>query len=215
MESLEEINAATRAAYNGAAQIYHERFHNELEGKPYDRELLERFADRFDERSLVLDAGCGPSFHVGRVLVDRGIVTEGIDISDRCVALAREHNPGVSITRGDMGALPGAAEAYDGIIAYYSIIDTPRRHVGRLFKEFHRALKPGGALLTAVKVGDTEGWTEDLIGSGHRVWMTLFTDEEVARCYREAGFQIELIEGRGPVDAEIQIDRVFAVGVKA
>ncbi len=214
MESLDEVNAATRAAYNEVALAYHERFHDELDGKPYDRRLLDQFAQRFDETSLVLDAGCGPSLHVGRVLLDKGIAVAGVDISDRCVSLAQELNPGISISQGDMGDLPDSDKSHDGIVAYYSIIDTPRRHVGRLFDEFYRVLKPGGALLTAVKAGDGEGWNEDLIGSGQRVWMTLFTLEEISSHYATAGFEIDFIEARNPFDEEIQIDRVFAVGTK-
>jgi SAM-dependent methyltransferase len=214
MDTLKQINAETREAANRAAKTYHDLFHNELDGKPYDRQLLGRFAARFNKTSLVLDAGCGPSFHIGRFLMDRGVAVEGVDISDRAVALARELNPGAVIKCGDFGALDCAAEQYDGILAYYSIIHTPKREVSRLFDECHRLLRPGGALLTAVKAGESEGWLDDVLGTGARIWFAYFTEEEISAYYRQAGFRLVFMERRDPYDTEIENDRIFAIGVK-
>ncbi len=214
MDRLEQINAETREAVNRAARTYHDRFHNELNDKPYDRQLLDRFAARFHKDSLILDAGCGPSFHIGRYLLDRGVTVEGVDISDRAVALARELNPGAVIRVGDLGAMDAADESYDGILSYYSIIHTPKRYMGRLFREFHRLLRPGGAVLVAVKVGETEGWMEDVLDTGARIWFAYFTEEEVTGHCERAGFRIEFIERRNPYDTEIENDRIYAIGVK-
>lgn len=214
MDTWKQINAETREALNRAAKTYHDLFHDELKDKPYDRQLLDRFAARFDGGALVLDAGCGPSFHIGRYLMERGVTVEGVDISDQCVALARELNPGVTIRHGDIGALDTADGNYDGILAYYSIIHTPKRQVSRLFDEFHRVLRPGGALLIAVKAGTTEGWMEDALDTGARIWFAYFTEEEIADHYREAGFRIEFMEQRKPYDTEIENERIYAVGVK-
>ena len=151
MDSLEFVNAKTRQAYNLAAERYHQLFHNELESKPYDRALLDGFAGHFTQYSLILDAGCGPSGHIGRCLFEKGIPVVGVDISDRCIELARCHNPGMRFEQGDMGNLFFSDNSFDGIIAYYSIVDTPKNSVPLLFREFYRLLKPGGRLLLAVK----------------------------------------------------------------
>jgi len=119
------INAETREAYRRAAHLYRDLFRDELEGNPYDRQLLDRFAARFGEGEPVLDAGCGPIFQIGRYLMDRGVTVEGLDLSGRCVELARELNPGVTIEQGDFNRLTAGDGLYHGIPSYYSIIHTP------------------------------------------------------------------------------------------
>jgi ubiquinone/menaquinone biosynthesis C-methylase UbiE len=214
-DTLVEINARTRQAYNLAAQRYHDLFHNEMSEKAYDRDLLDRFARGLGRESLVCDAGCGPSAHIGRYVFDKGIPVVGVDISDQCVELAQRHNPGMEFARADIGALPFADQTFDGIIAYYSLIDTPKEHVGTIFREFRRVLKPQGRLLTAVKAGAAEGYQPELLGIETPIWFTLFTQEEIADYYRQADLQIEFIEKRDPYGFEIKAERIFAIGKKS
>lgn len=214
MESLDVINAKTRQAYNLAARRYHQLFHDELNEKEYDRKLLDGFASNFSKDSLICDAGCGPCGHIGRYLFDKGIPVLGVDIADRCVEMARQHNPDMRFERCDLGELPFADDTFDGIIAYYSIIDTPKRCVGRLFHEFHRVLKPGGYLLTAVKKGAAEGYLTELVGMEVEIYFTLFTQHDIRRYYEEGGFDLEFLEQRNPYDYEINAERIFAIGTK-
>jgi ubiquinone/menaquinone biosynthesis C-methylase UbiE len=214
MDSLAEINAKTRRAYNLAARKYHEFFHDEMDEKEYDRNLLDGFARRFGPDSLVCDAGCGPSAHIGRYVFAKGIPVMGVDISDKCIALARRYNPEMKFLRADMGHLPFADGTIDGLIAYYSIIDTPKKHIERLFREFHRVLKPHGCLLTAVKAGSSEGYQPELLGIKTEIYFTLFTEEEIAGYYRQASFQLEFFEKRDPYGFEIKTERIFAIGKK-
>ena len=214
MDSLESINLKTRKAYNLAAERYHELFHNEMNEKEYDRRLLDSFASRFHKDSWICDAGCGPSGHIGRYVFDKGIQVVGVDISDKCVELARHYNPKMRFERGDIGNLAFDDGSFDGIISYYSIIDTPKRYVGRIFREFHRVLKPGGNLLVAVKAGTTEGYMKDLLGIETEIYFTLFTEKEITRYFEKAGFLLEFIERRNPYDFEIRNERIFAIGKK-
>ena len=214
MDTIKIINSKTRCAYNLAAQRYHELFHDEINQKEYDRNLLDRFANGFNQNSLILDAGCGPSGHIGRYVFEKGIPVIGIDISDRCVELARENNPFMRFDLCDMGELPFDDATFDGIIAYYSIIDTPKSQAGRFFREFHRVLKPSGRLLIAVKAGTTEGYLTELLGIKTDIYFTLFTQEEIRKFYEDAMFNIEFLEQRNPYDFEIDVERIFAIGRK-
>ncbi len=214
MDSLESINSKTRHAYNLAAQRYHELFHNELAEKEYDRTLLDSFAGRFKKDSVVCDAGCGPSGHIGRYLFDKGIQVVGVDISDKCVEMARQENPQMRFECGDIGNLAFEDGSFDGILSYYSIIDTPKRYVGRIFKEFQRLLRLGGYLLVAVKAGITEGYIHDLLGIKTEIYFALFTKEEIVDYFTQAGFLLEFIDERNPYDFEIRNERIFAIGKK-
>jgi len=214
MDSLDSINLKTRQAYNLAAERYHGLFHNEMNEKEYDRKFLDSFAGRFHKDSLICDAGCGPSGHIGRYVFDKGIQVVGVDISDKCIELARHYNPKMRFEQGDIGNLAFDDGSIDAIISFYSIIDTPRRYVNRIFREFHRVLKPGGNLLVAVKAGTTEGYMKDLLGIETEIYFTLFTEKEITRYFEKAGFLLEFIERRNPYDFEIRNERIFAIGKK-
>jgi ubiquinone/menaquinone biosynthesis C-methylase UbiE len=205
----------TRKAYNQAAQKYHDLFHNEVQEKEYDRKLLDAFAGMFTPGSLILDAGCGPSAHIGRYLFDKGLRVIGVDISDRCVEMARELQPGVRFERGDISRLSFENNSFHGIVAYYSIIHTPKRLIGVIFDEFHRVLKPGGPLLVAVKAGTSEGFLPELLGFQTEIYFSLFTESEIETYFDKAGFRLDFLERRNPYDFEIKNERIFAIGRKA
>lgn len=214
MDSLELINSKTRQAYNLAARRYHDLFHNEMNEKEYDRRLLNSFASRLQLDSLICDAGCGPSGHIGRYIFDKGFQVIGVDISDNCVEMARLHNPEMEFVCGDIGSLAFADASFDGVIAYYAIIDTPKKFMNRIFNEFYRILKTAGYLLVAVKAGKEEGYIHDLLGIKAEIYFTLFTQEEIGGYYRQAGFHIEFLETRNPYNFEIENARIFAIGKK-
>jgi ubiquinone/menaquinone biosynthesis C-methylase UbiE len=196
------------------AQRYFDLFHNEMFEKEFDRKLLDSFALNFNEDSVICDAGCGPSGHIGRYLFEKGIRVVGVDISDKCIEIARQYNPQMRFECGDISRLVFDDSSFDGVISYYSIIDTPKRYVKRIFNEFCRVLKPNGYLLVAVKAGTTEGYIYDLLGTKTEIYFTLFTREEIARYFEEAGFFLEFIEKRNPYDFEINNERIFAIGRK-
>lgn len=214
MDSLKQINSKTRQAYNLLAQEYHDLFHNEMKEKEYDRNFVDSFISRFNKDALILDAGCGPSGHIGRYVFDKGLQVIGVDLSEKCVEMARQLNPGMEFQIGDIGNLAFDDNSFDGIISYYSIIDTPKNQVPKILKEFRRVLKPGGYLLVAVKAGDTEGYIYHPLGDKVEIYMSLFSEEEISSYYEKGGFVLEFIERRNPYDFEISNERIFAIGKK-
>jgi ubiquinone/menaquinone biosynthesis C-methylase UbiE len=214
MDSLEHINAVTRQAYNLAAQKYHDFFHNEMNEKEYDRKLLDSFAAKFNKDSLICDAGCGPSAHIGRYLFEKGIKVIGVDISEKCVDLARLNNPEMKFECADIGSMPFDDNLFDGLISYYSIINTPKIYIGKLFNEFRRVIKQDGYLLVAVKAGMTEGYKDELLGIKIKNYFSLFTKGEIVNYFKGAGFTLEFIDKRNPYDFEISNERIFAIGKK-
>src|SRR5205823_439032 len=58
--------------YDRVARAYAEQYFTELERKPFDRQMLDRFAAGVRGRGRVMDLGCGPG-HIGRYLAERGL----------------------------------------------------------------------------------------------------------------------------------------------
>ena len=93
-----------RESYDRLADEYARRIFNELQHKPLDRELLNRFAAEVAGHGEVCDMGCGPG-HVARYLHDAGTTIFGLDLSPGMLEQARRLNPGISFQEGDMTAL--------------------------------------------------------------------------------------------------------------
>src|SRR4051794_31184150 len=90
-----------QASYDRVAEEYVARIFDELEHKPLDRRLLDRFAERARVIGPACDVGCGPG-HVTRYLRDRGASVTGVDLSPAMVEAARRLNPGVDFAQADM-----------------------------------------------------------------------------------------------------------------
>jgi len=213
MEELKKINEKTRKSFNLAAEKYYELFKDEMEQKEYDRVLLDRFASDFDSRSVICDVGCGPG-HITRYLSDKGLDILGVDISEKCIEIARRENPEMRFHIMDMARLDIADESIDGIVSFYSIIHTPKRFMRVLFCEFNRVLKKGGKILVVVKKGEEEGYVDELEGFKTSLYFAHFTEEEVKSFLEANGFSVIFLETRQPYDFEIPAERIYAIGKK-
>src|SRR5215470_13761995 len=92
--------------YDVAAETYAATFAAELDGKPFDRGLLDRYAAALAGRGAVWDVGCGAAGHLTRYLADRGVAVSGADLSPASVAVARRCQPELTFLVADMCALP-------------------------------------------------------------------------------------------------------------
>jgi ubiquinone/menaquinone biosynthesis C-methylase UbiE len=214
MESLEIINQKTKITYNKVGQKYFDLFCDELENKEFDKKFFNNFAKYFDSNSLVCDVGCGPCGHVADYLQKKGINVIGIDISDKCIEIAQSHHPSIHFETGDISNLKFSEDYLDGIIAYYSIIDTPKIYVSRIIKEFNRVLRKGGLLALVVKEGNSEGYQDELLGINTQIYFSLFTKIEIESYLLNNEFKILSLEERSPQKDEIKINRIYSISKK-
>jgi trans-aconitate methyltransferase len=112
----EKTTRSIRESYDQLADEYARRLSSELQHKPLDRELLNRFAAEV-KQGEVCDMGCGPG-HVARYLRDAGVKVFGLDLSPKMVEQARQLNPGILFREGNMAALDLADGALAGIAAF-------------------------------------------------------------------------------------------------
>jgi len=211
MQDLNSINRKTKEAYNKAAEKYRDLYCDELERKKYDRNILHDFSKYFTPGSLICDAGCGPCGHIAAYLVNKGVNIIGVDISDRSVEIAKSLHPEINFEVGDFSAMRFADNYFDGIISYYSIIDTPKKYIKEVLGEFNRVLKKGGYFLIAVKEGETEGFQNELLGIETEIYFSLFSEREIEVYLSESGFEIIMLEVREPYEDEIRVNRIFAL----
>ena len=208
-------------SYDAVAAEYVERFENELDHKPFDREILDRFAEALRQEGVVCDLGCGPG-QIARYLHGRGVDMCGIDLSAEMIEQARRLNPGLSFEVGDMLALSAADSGWAGISAFYSIIHVPPTSLARALGEMHRTLRPGGLLLLAFHsrdranperaVAHLDEWWDKKVS----VDFFFHARDTMQAALREARLAVEEVLERAPYpDVEAQTDRTYIFARKA
>jgi SAM-dependent methyltransferase len=193
-----------QASYDRVADEYARQIYDELQHKPLDRRLLDRFADSVHGTGMVCDLGCGPG-HIARYLQERGVQVCGADLSRGMIEGARQLNPGIVFTQDDMRALSAADNTWAGIAAFYAIVNLSPGDVALALGEMLRVLAPGGRLLLSFHIGeDTSHVEENLWGCGVSLEVTFFRPSTIARYMRAAGFEIEEIVEREPYAPEVE-----------
>lgn len=195
---MEQNTKDVRTSYDRVADEYVSRIYDELDHKPQDRELLERFAGEMYGLGSVYDLGCGPG-HVTRYLSEYGADITGIDLSSQMIEQARRLNPGISFQTGNMARLDLQDESAAGIVAFYSIIHFPREQVVTVLQEFLRVLEPNGLLFLAFHLGQEVRHFEEWWGQEVRLDFTFFTREEMEQYLKQAGFVIDECIERDPI----------------
>jgi SAM-dependent methyltransferase len=185
--------------YDAVAEEYVRRLFDELQHKPMDCRLLDRFAAAVQAAGPVGDLGCGPG-HVARYLDARGVRVVGVDLSGGMIEQARRLNPGIQFQQGDMLALDVEDNAWAGAVAFYSVIHVPRGEVVRALTEIKRTLRPGAALLMAFHIGDEVVHLDELWGTPISADFAFFRPAEMTGYLNAAGFVIEEVIERPPYE---------------
>ena len=195
--------------YDVAAKHYADTFAGELDGKPFDRDLLDRYAAAVAGHGEVWDVGCGAAGHLTRYLADRGVAASGADISPGSVAVARRRQPGLTFRVADMCDLPASEGSLAGIVAFYSMIHLPRQRIPVALAEFRRVLGPGAGLLIAMHGGTGEIGSDAAFGFGVPVRATLVSLDEIAGMVEPAGFAVRERHERAPYPGEYPSQRLY------
>jgi trans-aconitate methyltransferase len=111
IDANSKLTKSIRESYDELADEYTRRIFNELQQKPFDRELLDRYANRVKGLGEVCDMGCGPG-HVARYLHDVGIDVFGLDLSPGMLEQARRLNPEIRFLEGNMLGLDFQTKAW-------------------------------------------------------------------------------------------------------
>ena len=192
-----------RESYDRLAEEYANHFHRELEHKPLDRELLDRFAGRVRQFGEVCDMGCGPG-HIARYLHDAGTAVFGLDLSPQMIAQARRLNPNIPFREGDMTALDIPDDTLAGIAAFYTIVNVPKESLPIVFREMERVLQPAGTLLLSFHIGDEIVHPDSLLGQPVSMDFFFFQPASIQQYLEDAGLEVDEIIEREPYAPEVE-----------
>ncbi|MGE5643503.1 MAG: class I SAM-dependent DNA methyltransferase [Byssovorax cruenta] len=199
----------TQTSYDQVAHEYAEKFKDEMDDKPFDRDCLDRLARKVGSLGPICDLGCGPG-QLARYLHRKGVDTLGVDLSPRMVEEAQRLNPEIHFHQGDMLSLPDADNSWGGIAAFYCIIHIPLEQIVDALRDMKRVLKPGGILLIAFHIGDEIKHFDEWWDKPVNLDFAFYYPDEMQNWLQRAGFELEetLIREPNP-EVEVATRRAY------
>ena len=198
-----------RTSYDSAAAAYAEHLFDELDEKPIDRHILERFAESLSGGRLVADLGCGPG-HVAKYLRERGVNVVGVDLSPEMVRSASERVPGIEFRTGDMRKLDFPDASLAGIVAFYSIVHFEPLELEQIFRECRRVLSDDGLMLLAFHIGDETVHLDEMWGKPVNLDFRFHQPDDVIASLKAANLIVtESVEREPYEDSEYPSRRCY------
>lgn len=179
---MDDQRSTVRSGYDGMADEYDA----DRTGDPGDNEALVALRESLPERPRLLDLGCGAG--EGPLQFLPGERAVGLDFSGEQLRLARGRVD-ADLVSGEMTTLPFAADSFDAVTAFYSVIHLPIADHGDCYAEVERVLRPGGEFLFSIG-DDWAGENEDWLDSGEEMAWSFPAMEETERLLEEAGLTV-------------------------
>ena len=197
-----------RSAYDTASEAYARKFLDELDRKPFDRELLQCFAEFVGRGSKVLDLGCGPG-HTTAQLSSLGLTTTGVDISPKMIEQATALFPLSKFEVGDFFALSHETSSVEGILAFYCIVHLTTDKLVPAFSEMYRVLNRNGHLLIAFHVGTGAIHAENFLDTNAVLDFQFFEPSQIESALSSAGLEVLDTRVRDPYVSEHPSKRCY------
>ena len=145
-----------RNCYNLTAHEYSDKFSGELEDKPFDKELLSRFAKSVAPAGTFLDLGTATG-HIANYLYQQGLKNiTGVDIAEQALAVATQKYPYVKFENRNIFDTRLENESIDGIVCFYGIVHFTYIEINQAIVEWKRILKQGGKALFSFHIGEDD-----------------------------------------------------------
>lgn len=203
-----------QTSYDRVAVEYGERFKDEMDDKPFDRDCLDRLAREVGDLGPICDLGCGPG-QIARYLHRQGVETLGVDLSANMIAEAQRLNPEIRFHEGNMLSLPDPDNSWGGIAAFYCIIHIPREQIVEALLEMKRVLWPGGILLVTFHIGTEVKHLDEWWEKPVNLDFAFYLPAEMEVWLNEAGYELEetLIREPNP-QVEVATQRAYLFAKK-
>jgi len=195
--------------YDAAADDYTEAFFNR-ETLQAELHYVESFLSHISGGGRILDVGCGPGIEAELIRRKR-FHYEGIDASEKMIAIARMRNPMLSFHVMDMRTLLFPNDHFDGVMALESMIHFQKSEVAGVLRELYRVLKKNGALLLALQKGAGQKLYRFPFDQSKRVLVNLYQPGEMQHLLEHIGFQVLKTMCRKPLVMEFKNDKLIVI----
>ncbi len=204
------------AEYDLLAVPYAEALGDELAAKPFDRWLLDRFAEEVTG-DQGLDVGCGPG-QVAGYLAERGVLMTGLDLSSDMVAEARNRHPDLPVVQGSFAVAPmprGGDPRDPGwalVTAWYAFVHLAPSELAPTMTALTRLLRHDGVLALALHVGNEVHHPGELWGVATDLDFVFHDADAVIAAAEAAGLEDIEWYRRSPLPHEASTQRLYLLG---
>jgi cyclopropane fatty-acyl-phospholipid synthase-like methyltransferase len=171
-----------KQGYNQVVEDYVQN-RNRLKSDKYINKLLQLMKPQ----SLVLDLGCGDGVPVDEMLIKKGHLVIGVDVSEEMIKRARKNCPKGDFQVLDMSNLRMKEYRVDAVVAMYSIFHTPRNEHGKLLEKINSYLPKGGLILITMGDREFEGMHNFF---GVKMWSSHWGPKKNKELVEMAGFEV-------------------------
>lgn len=209
---MKQLNEVTNC-YDLTAEEYAKVFYNELDNKPFDRMILQRFASENSGKFADLGCGCG---HTTKYLAENGVKEiVGIDLSPEMVKIAEKLNKNLNFEVGNMLDLDKSDDEFGAILAFYAIVHFTYEEIERVFSEIYRGLKSSGQFLFSFHVGDEKVTLDEFLNQKVKITFYFFEVDRILELLEKVGFKVKETIIRYPYkDAEHPSKRAYILAEK-
>ena len=174
---------------NYAVNDYNKRNRTNVVLDNVQEKILDTFVRNLNGTKTVLDLGCGNGALYDIALDKRDCRITGLDISPRQLECARKLLPNHKFIQTDfMKYIPD--KQFDGITAFYSIYNIPRKLHKRLLRRCYRWLTNKGCMLVNVRkedIGEAKYWGN---WCGAPLVFSYYSAEKFIEIARSVGFTV-------------------------
>lgn len=137
-----------REFYDKTAQQWADKWYADDSMLP----LLQTFMEELPQQPRMLDLCCGAGYESMR-MAKLGAQVIGLDISEACIAIAREKNPTLEFHVDDMLADYAYIGPVDAVVCSAGLVHLHVEQLRTAFARMSAVLKPGGRALFTVRDG--------------------------------------------------------------
>ena len=171
-----------------------EDWHRDHNSDSWWQEGTDEFISKLPAGAHVLDVGCGSGVK-SKYLMDHGLHSVGIDISNKMLEIAQREAPDGTYHHLSMTALDELPEIFDGVFVQASLLHILKSEASGIVKKLVNRAKPGGLVYIAVKEV-REGRPEEAVekendyGYDYERFFSYFTMPELERYLADADTKV-------------------------